>query len=343
MNILLVGGGWIAETVYVPFLSEIEEIEHIYIADVDAANLKNKFCGYQKVEIVSSINNDEITYDAACILTPNYLHEEEISLLSKKNIKILIEKPICITTRQVQRLEAMLCKNSFSIFVSAPLRYRNDLCIIKEQSLHEIVGDVYHVEMSWLKRKGIPGSSWFTNKKLSGGGVLMDMGPHLLDIYYWIFGQRQLKNCLSSSSSLFINRDDVYADWHLGMRERNKDNDVEDSSFSFLQFNTTSLMLNLAWVCNIPNDYAQLTIFGTKARINVFTSLGFSTNTLYKDTQINITTKDETKTTEMAIEDRKEPFRKMLNDFILNDKCNLPDAKLALRVISDISKLYATN
>lgn len=341
MKILLIGGGWIAETVYVPFLSEMTNVKHIYIYDANNISIGEKFNNYNKVKIINDENLCGLEYDAACILTPNYLHADALFALAKKGIKILVEKPICINVEQVRRLDELLNKSTSSINVSAPLRYRSDMCSIKELISSNSLGDVYHVELSWLKRKGTPGSPWFTQKKYAGGGALMDMGPHLLDLYYWLFNSRQANKWLSASSSLFFKEGDVYANWHTG-GDHCKSYDVEDSSFSLLSYQDMSLILRLAWVCNIPNDYARFNIYGTKGSIEVLTSLGFSTNTLYKETQAIIITKDASNVVKSEIEERKEPFRKMLQDFINNDNCNLPDAKASLAVTSDVLNLYSS-
>ncbi len=339
MNVLLVGAGWIAEVVYVPFLSLLNHIENIYILDLDFEATKQRFSQCRKVKVISKDEEVNLRYEIVCILTPNYLHYDKVLTYLNQEVKILVEKPICINSTELTNLKEHYNNGSSLVYVSAPFRYRNDIQAIKNIVSSGALGDIYRVEISWLKRRGTPGAVWFTQKKLSGGGVLIDMGPHLLDLFYWLFGKRTVKHYLGSISSLFLNCGDAYADWHR-TKETSSKSDVEDSSFSLLVYDDMSLSLNLVWASNIENDYAQFKIFGTKSTLDVLTSIGFSTNTLYKDTEIKLNSGSAAEVQILKIEDRKEPFRKMLFALTSFNNPDLPNAELSLHVMDNIFNIY---
>lgn len=51
------------------------------------------------------------------------------------------------------------------------------------------LGSIYHVKTGWMRRSGIPGwGGWFTRNELSGGGPLIDLGVHMLDLALWMMG-----------------------------------------------------------------------------------------------------------------------------------------------------------
>lgn len=339
MNVLLIGGGWIAEMVYVPFLSSMPKIETIFILDVDYESTKRRFLENTKVKVVTEAELSTVNYALVCILTPNYMHYENLLRCLDNSSLILVEKPICSNATQLADLKTA-CANKTNIYVSAPFRYRADLQHLKDIVQTGDLGKIYHTEISWLKRRGTPGSAWFTQHKYSGGGVLMDMGPHLLDLFYWLLGRRTAQNYLGSIASNFLDAGDAYADWHRN-NSVNSFSDVEDTAISLLSFKDLSLSLNTSWASNIENDYAQIKIYGDKQYLNILTSVGFSTNTLYKETKLEISSGQHTNTLILEIEDRKEPFRKMLTDLVDNPDNGLPTAADAIHVMSDIFNLYA--
>jgi predicted dehydrogenase len=340
MEVLLLGGGWLAETVYVPFLSEMSCISHVYVCDVDESDVARRYVTWPKVSALGRARILQQRFDAACILTPNYLHAADLEALLGRVDKILIEKPICITPAEISRLTALLATSSTPVYVSAPMRYRDDLVTLRNDYVHACLGEIYAAEFTWLKRKGTPGSAWFTQRALAGGGVLMDMGPHLLDLSYWLFGHAYATARLGHTSSLFFRRGDVYADWHRASTSPLRSCDVEDSAFALLKYPERSLSLKLAWVSQVENDDARLQIFGTKGMLEVSTSLGFSTQTLHSATSIQLSASGTTRNTSLSIGERRQPFSSMLRDFIENSKCGLPIATQALDVVDDILELY---
>jgi len=339
MNVLLLGGGWIAEIVYVPFLHDMDAIENLYIFDINAAQIQTSFANYPKVTFVSPEQLDALTYDIVFILSPNFTHSDHLLSYIGDAKTIFVEKPVCITPHEFTTIRDA-CQNSPStIYVSTPFRYRNDIQVLKEMIDSKKLGDIYRVEMSWLKRRGTPGSQWFTQKSQSGGGVLIDMGPHFLDLFYYLFGQQSAIQYSSVMSSLFLKNGDAYANWHKA-KTNNHCADVEDTTHVQMIFKTMSLALNLAWASNIENDYAQFKLYGAQGTADVSTSIGFSTNTLYKQTTVAIAMNGVSEVKTYAIEDRKEPFQKMLIELVSGHKNNLAEIQSALHVMQDIFRIY---
>lgn len=342
MNVLLIGGGWIAETVYVPFLNRQQSIDTIYIVDVDPEQIRSRYTNEAKVRCIASRDIADVGYEAVFILLPNYLHAETIQRFLKLNVRIFVEKPLCINQAELDELAAAIGDCPSAIHVSAPFRYRYDLQQLKSLLLSEEAGTIYHAEITWVKRRGTPGSAWFTQKELSGGGVLADMGPHLLDLFYWIFGYRKPRNYASSGSSLFLTTGDAYSSWHQRKSADFIRTDVEDSCFAFITYDDISLSLSTAWASNVENDYLQIRAWGTKSVFDAVTSVGFSTNILYPETQISVTSGSHPETIVLALEDRKEPFYKMLQDFMDGETGNIPNGREALHTTQDIFRLYDT-
>jgi oxidoreductase len=342
IKVLLLGGGWIAETVYVPFLSEIDEVSEIHVCDLDVVAVTQCFAAWPKVRAVTSSEALDGKFDVACVLTPNYRHAVDILSLLGRVDRLLVEKPFCVKPSEAEGLATAIYHSGTRVVASAPLRYRPDLVALRRDFVQARLGQVYAAEISWLKRKGTPGSLWFTDRTLAGGGVLMDMGPHLLDMSHWLFGREKPLDKLAATSNLFFQGDDVYASWHAGASQTSQLKNVEDSTFAFLRYPTRSLTLSLAWVSRLEKDDARLRIFGTQGVLEVHTAFGFSTETLHLATHVQLSTAESTERCTLDIGDRREPFRPMLHDFILSERCGLPDATEALDMMDDIFGLYTS-
>jgi oxidoreductase len=342
MNVLLMGGGWIAETVYVPFLSELAAVTEIYVCDLDPQVVAERFAAWPKVSPIAADEARRRHFDAACVLTPNHRHAADLEALLDRVGKVLVEKPICISSAEADRLATHIAASETTVWVSAPLRYRPDLATLRDEIIRTRLGEIYAAEITWFKRKGTPGSAWFTDRAQAGGGVLMDMGPHLIDLSYWLFGRATPRACLGSTSALFFRGDDVYADWHAGAPPRRQPGDVEDSAFGFMAYPSRSLGLKLAWVSQVEKDDAGLLVMGTRGCLHVNTAFGFSTQTLHPATQVILSTAQGVERRTLEIGDRRAPFRPMLRDFIESTQCDLPSGDDALRVMHDIAGLYAS-
>ena len=70
-------------------------------------------------------------------------------------------------------------------------RFRPDTTALRQYVQDGMLGDIYYFKAGWLRRTGIPGyGSWFTTRELSGGGALLDIGVHYLDLALWVAGFR---------------------------------------------------------------------------------------------------------------------------------------------------------
>jgi predicted dehydrogenase len=343
LKVLLLGGGWIAQTVYVPFLSELDSVEEIQVCDLDPKAVAQRFAEWPKVKAVAAPSAASGRFDIACVLTPNHRHLTDVLGLLGRVGKLLVEKPLCIGREQARHLAAAIRECGTPVHVSAPLRYRPDLAALKADVVSKHLGRIYGAEVSWFKRKGTPGSPWFTDRKLAGGGVLMDMGPHLLDLSYWLFGRERSAGCTAFCSDRFFNTGNVYADWHQGQPQQQGRSDVEDTALAFLRYPERSLYLSLAWVSQVEKDDARLRIFGTEGMLEVHTAFGFSTQTLHSATRVHLSTAEGCTTSTLEIGDRRAPFRPMLKDFVESDRCQLPDAEDALAVVEELADLYAAS
>jgi predicted dehydrogenase len=132
------------------------------------------------------------------------------------------------------------------------------------------LGDIYHAQATWVRSRGIPQGigGWFTEKKRSGGGALIDIGVHALDSAWYLMGTPRP---VSVSAQVYRNFEHLVRDPVF---------DVEDAAFAFIRFDNGAVVhLETSWAGNLPDDIPMgqyfgrelnnSTVYGTKGTIRL--------------------------------------------------------------------------
>jgi len=215
---------------------------------------------------------DEQDLDIISICTPNYLHAPIALKAIEKNCHILCEKPIAISREELTRIESELAFKDLIFFTSFSKRYNPIYKLIKNVMDGNILGKItsiryffshYGPYKSW---RAISNEKWFFDSKKAGGGVLLDLGVHCIDILRYLLGEYDKVNGINYNTSC------------LKM-------DAEDNCNVLFRFKNDALgFITTSW-CNEPSE--TLDIFGTKGYIKVDISgrnrLSFSPNSLKKN------------------------------------------------------------
>ncbi|MCC6314979.1 MAG: Gfo/Idh/MocA family oxidoreductase [Thermomicrobiales bacterium] len=128
--------------------------------------------------------------EAVTIAVPNFLHEEVTLAALAAGKHVLVEKPLARNVAEGERMVTAARKSGKVFGVIFNRRSRHDVQLVKHEVARGALGRIYHGRAFWMRRSGIPGlGSWFTNKELAGGGPLIDLGIHVLDMALWIMGE----------------------------------------------------------------------------------------------------------------------------------------------------------
>ena len=127
--------------------------------------------------------------DAVSIALPNYLHAPATLAALESGKHVLVEKPLAMTVAEGEAMVATAARTRRKLMICFNYRFRGDSQAIRRYAEGGGLGEVYFARAGWLRQTGIPGlGSWFTNKALSGGGPLIDLGVHVLDLALWLMG-----------------------------------------------------------------------------------------------------------------------------------------------------------
>ena len=145
-------------------------------------------------------------------------------------------------------------------------RYGNDCRVLKDFIDNGYFGDTYYAKATYLRRAGSPGG-WFGDKARSGGGPLIDLGVHMIDLTLWLMG-----NPTPTAVSACTYR--KFADTHMSdsvhstFGEANADGtfDVEDLAMGFIRFdNGACMQIEFSWASNIEREKRFFELRGMKA------------------------------------------------------------------------------
>lgn len=127
--------------------------------------------------------------DAVSIAVPNFLHMPIAIAALRAGKHVLLEKPIALTATEGEQIVAVANETGKVFGMAFNKRYRADTDLLKQRILAGDLGEIYYAKAFWMRRAGIPGlGSWFTQKNLAGGGSLIDLGVHVIDMTLWLMG-----------------------------------------------------------------------------------------------------------------------------------------------------------
>ena len=204
--------------------------------------------------------------DAVVVTTPNKFHEEYAIAALQSGLDVLLEKPLAHSLESAERIaEAARNADSFCM-VGFHNRFRNPVRVVKSYQEEGRFGDVRHVEANFVRRRGIPGrGSWFTNNDIAGGGALIDIGVHAIDLALHFHDFPKVQEVTGTIRSQFGSRDDYAYLEMWGEDAKTGEFSVDDSVTAFLRCEgDKTITLEVAWAANRSPD-EEFLIRGTDA------------------------------------------------------------------------------
>ncbi|UTF52479.1 Gfo/Idh/MocA family protein [Natronosalvus rutilus] len=127
--------------------------------------------------------------DAVVVGVPNRVHEEVAVDALEAGVDVLLEKPLAHSLESAERIAVAARDANGFCTVGFTMRYANATKRAIELREAGRLGSISHVSVDYLRRGGVPGGGrgWFTDESLAGGGVLMDLGVHIIDLALHLF------------------------------------------------------------------------------------------------------------------------------------------------------------
>jgi predicted dehydrogenase len=178
---------------------------------------------------------------------------------------VLCEKPLALTVAEVDAMIAAARKGRRKLMCAQHMRFQEDSQTMKEYFQKHPLGDVYYARAWYLRRRGIPGTPGFIYKKNSGGGCLIDVGVHILDLTMFMMDNFRPVSVTGVGGKMLCGRSDTWSEW--AGRIDNKGMDVEDFAAGMIRFASGAAMsLECSFALNMkPRWEVRLDLFGTEA------------------------------------------------------------------------------
>ena len=205
--------------------------------------------------------------DLVSIATPTTLHAPIAVAALDAGMHVLCEKPMAENADTARLMVEAAERNDRVLDVSFNHRRRGPVQALKKIIDAGVLGQIYYAKAGWLRREGIPGlSSWFTRKATAGGGPLMDLGVHMLDIALYLLGEPPVRTATAATYAEFGPKGKGSSMSSL-MRKTGVQAgafDVEDLSTAFLRLQDgATLLLESSWAQWILKDHCYVTMYGS--------------------------------------------------------------------------------
>ncbi|QHW32819.1 Gfo/Idh/MocA family oxidoreductase [Paenibacillus rhizovicinus] len=257
-----VGTGGIFRMAHLPGWLSSKEVELVAFCDPVRAAAEAIAKDFPDARVYDSYQEllDDPSIDIVDISTPNLFHSEIAIAALRKGKHVFCEKPEAVNALEVQKMADAARESGKLLMTMRNNRFSEEAKYLKRSSDAGKFGDLYAGRCGWIRRRGIPGrGGWFTTKELSGGGPLIDLGVHMLDLAMWFGGNPKPITVSGSTYNKFANRPDASGVVPAGTF------DVEDMAIGFVRFdNGASLQFEFSWASNVEAEQKFVEWRGTE-------------------------------------------------------------------------------
>ncbi len=249
-RVAIIGLGSVAQLVHLPNLVKIKNAEITAVAEINKSRLnsvadkygiKKRYSDYTQL-----LNNEDI--EAVIISTPTHLHKQMVIDCLTAGKDVLVEKPLARNSSEGKEMIDCAKKNNKKLMVGMNLRYRPDSMLIRSLIDAGEIGIPFYIKCGWI-RKQSSSEKWFSRREEAGGGVILDLGIHLIDLALWL---ADYPKAISISTKNY----------------HHHSKNLEDTSISLIRCeNSVTINIEASWNLAEQKDTFYTNVYGTKGSI----------------------------------------------------------------------------
>lgn len=267
LKVGVVGCGGIANNKHLPAIKKNGNYEIVAFCDIDRAKAEEakKKYGTEDARVYTDYN-ELVKEDlvAVYVLTPNKSHADISIAAMKAGKHVMCEKPMAKSYADAERMLETAKETGKLLTIAYQNRYRQDSNYLKKACDNGDLGDIYYARAHAVRRRAVPTWGVFLNEEEQGGGPLIDIGTHALDLTLWMMNNYEPESVTGSVYHKLAGQTDqgnAFGDWDPAKFT------VEDSAFGFIKMkNGASIHLESSWALNtLEVDEAKTSLCGTKA------------------------------------------------------------------------------
>ena len=271
LRVGIVGTGGISQYHMMGYQALPDTVEVVACCDIDGEKAKKYAEKYGIPAVYTDCREmyQKENLDAISVTTWNSAHCDPTIEALEAGINVLCEKPMALNAAQAQKMLDTAKRTGKLLEVGFVRRFGKDAEAIKKCIDAGLLGDIYYAKAVYLRRRGCPGG-WFGDKAFSGGGPLIDLGVHVMDLVRYLSGSPMPISAFGSTFSGLPLGDDLDPKaWFIKDGGDHPFN-VEDFTSGVVKFdNGLTLTVEASFNLNIEDDYSYVELFGTKAGIRL--------------------------------------------------------------------------
>ncbi len=264
----IIGCGGIANGKHMPSLKAVEDCEMVAFCDIilERAEKAKEEYGTPDAKVYEDYKEllkDE-SIDVVHVCTPNRSHSFITVDALESGKHVMCEKPMAINSAEAKKMLDAANRTGKLLTIGYQSRFRADSQYMKQEAENGTFGDIYYAKATAIRRRAVPTWGVFLNEEEQGGGPLIDIGTHSLDLTLWVMDNYKPKYCVGTTYHKLnkdTNQGNAWGDWDPDKFT------VEDSAFGFIVMeNGATIVLESSWALNMldPRE-AITTVCGTKA------------------------------------------------------------------------------
>ena len=227
--------------------------------------------------------------DAVSICTWNNTHAAIAIAALQADKHVLVEKPLCKTVKEAYQIEqAVEACNGKTLQVGFVRRFGTNTQVLKKFIDAGDLGEIYYAKASCIRALGNPGG-WFADKERSGGGPLIDLGVHVIDLCWYLMGKPKVKSISGNTYNKLGNRSNIKnKSFYQAADYDPEENTVEDLANALIRFeNGASLMVDVSFTLHAKEETINVNLYGDQGGAEVEPELQIITEK--NDTILNAT------------------------------------------------------
>ena len=267
-KVAIVGCGGIANGKHMPALKTVPGVEQAAFCDIEIHRAEEAAKKYGAPGAKVYADYKEMLnaggFEAVHVCTPNDSHAEISIAAMESGYHVMCEKPMAKTAEDARKMAAVAKKTGRLLTIGYQSRYRADSQYLKGMVDAGDLGEVYMAKAHAVRRRAVPTWGVFLDAEKQGGGPLIDIGTHALDLTLWLMGNYEVQSVTGSVFRKLADRENAANAW--GSWDPKKYT-VEDSAFGFIKMKSgATIFLESSWALNERDTReASCTLYGSEA------------------------------------------------------------------------------
>ncbi len=272
----IVGCGGIANGKHMPSLKKQPNVEIVSFFDIipEKAVEAAKTYGVKDAQVCGSYKEMLLnkSVDAIHVCTPNKSHSDLAVYAMEAGKHVMCEKPMAKTSAEARKMVQAAKRTRKKLTIGYQSRFRADSMYLNKICRDGDLGEIYYAKAHAIRRRAVPTWGVFLNEDQQGGGPLIDIGTHALDLTLWMMNNYQPKCVMGSVYHKLGKRKNAANAW--GSWDPKKFT-VEDSAFGFITMaDGATISLESSWALNVvQGGEAKTTLCGTEGGADMWDGL----------------------------------------------------------------------